>query len=169
MGVKSKLTGAALALSLGIVGYYEGTKLQSYKDPLGIWTSCTGHTGPEVKAGMRYTPAQCRVILQADLDIAFDTVRRCYPVDRMRDWEVAALVSMGFNMGPGSKGVKDGICILKSGNVPAIRRYFNEGKTVQACNEIPKWANPPLPGIIKRRKDEQLLCLGQVTGFKWQP
>lgn len=158
--VKAKIAGAALVAAVGIITFFEGTVLKTYKDPIGIWTDCVGHTGPDVKPGYVNTPAECQLKLKADLQEAYAIVSACYPIDRMTHNEVATMMSLGFNMGPGGpKAGKDGICHLKDGRIPTIRRYFNMGANKLGCKEIPKWANPPLKGIIKRRAAEEKLCL----------
>jgi lysozyme len=156
--VKTKLAGAALVAAVALVAFFEGDYKTAYKDPVGIWTICYGHTGPEVKPGLRYTNEQCKALLAKDLQIANDTINACYPADLTPN-ERAALVSMAFNMGPGGMGRKDGMCTLKSGMTPTIRRLFNSGQHKAGCRQIPRWANPPLRGIIKRRAAEEALCL----------
>ena len=59
--------GAAVALAVPLVQKYEGTVLRSYRDPVGIVTACTGHTGPELKIGQTYTRQQCEEMLYKDV------------------------------------------------------------------------------------------------------
>ncbi len=156
--VKTKLAGAALVAAATIVAFFEGERFPAYKDPVGIWTICYGHTGPEVKPGLVYSKAQCKLLLEKDLQIANETINACYPANLTPN-ERAALVSMAYNMGPGRMGGKDGMCTLKSGATPTIRRLFNAGQHKAGCMQIRYWANPPLKGIIKRRAAEEALCL----------
>jgi lysozyme len=155
--VKARLAGAALAATVALVSFFEGHRLMPYRDPVGIWTDCVGHTGPDVVPGRKNTPEQCKAKLADDLWKAEYIVDRCYP--GITGYPKGAMMSLAFNMGPGGIGVKDGICTLKSGNEPTMRRKFERGDIDGMCHEIPKWANPPLPGIIKRRAAEEKLCL----------
>lgn len=160
--LKSKLAAATLAAIVLITPHVhrsEGTRLMPYRDPVGVWTDCVGHTGPDVVPGKKNTPAQCLRKLEADLTEAAQTVESCYPVGRMSVHEKAAMIDMGFNLGPGGKGVKDGICWLKSGSKPRMRTLFEQGQNVAACNEIPKWNLQKLPGITTRRNTARDICL----------
>lgn len=160
MDVKTKLAGVALAACTSLVLYFEGNRPVPYKDPVGIWTDCVGHTGPDVVPGRKNTPEQCAAKLKDDLWKAEYVVDRCYP--GISGYQRAAMTSLAFNVGPGGKGVKDGVCTLKSGKAPTMRRLYTAGDERGMCNELPKWANPPLPGLVKRRAAEQALCLREL-------
>lgn len=41
----------ASTLAVPPIQHYEGTVLSTYRDPVGIITACTGHTGTELKMG----------------------------------------------------------------------------------------------------------------------
>ena len=58
---------AATALVVPLVMHYEGTVPKTYRDPVGILTACTGHTGPELRMGQTFTRQQCEAMLFADL------------------------------------------------------------------------------------------------------
>lgn len=66
---KLRLVGALLSAIFGTVVYHEGTGISKdgyaypYKDPVGIWTVCSGDT-EAVVAGVRETPAQCKARLE---------------------------------------------------------------------------------------------------------
>ena len=63
----AKVGAGAAALLLAMVPVFEGTILRTYRDPIGVLTSCVGHTGPELRMGQRWTPEQCQQQLAADL------------------------------------------------------------------------------------------------------
>ena len=63
----AKIGAGATAIAVPLVMLYEGTVLQSYRDPIGIITACVGHTGPELRMGQRYTRQQCEDMLYGDL------------------------------------------------------------------------------------------------------
>lgn len=156
---KSKIAAGALAIALASAGMaaHEGRLYTPYKDPVGILTVCEGHTGRDIEM-RRYTPAECNEFKRKDLLIASATVDRCV-TGPLTVGQRAALIDFAFNVGPGGKGVKDGLCSLKSGAQPTIRRLFNQGQAIKACDEFPKWNAQKLPGITKRRAEERRLCL----------
>lgn len=160
--LKVRVAAGALAVSLGIAAAlsarFEGDVRRVYVDPVGVRTVCRGHTGSGLVAGKLYTAAECDAFEKADLLIANATVDRCI-TGPLTVGNRAALILFANNVGPGGKGVKDGLCVLKSGKVPTIRRLFNEGKAAQACRELPKWNAQKLRGLDIRRAEEMRVCL----------
>ena len=163
MAIKDKLVTAAVAASLVVAGAlaskFEGIRFVAYQDPVAITTVCEGHTGPDVVRGKVYTPTECAAFKRADLLEAHSTVERCI-TSPLTTGQRASLIDFAYNVGPGGKGVKDGLCFLKSGAQPTIRKLFNAGEYSRACAEFPKWNAQKLPGITKRREAERLVCVG---------
>lgn len=139
----------------------EGRVHSVYVDPVGIRTVCDGHTQTGLVAGKRYTHAECDAFLISDLREAVRTVESCITAP-LNPNQRGALVDFALNVGPGGKGVKDGLCYLKSGKRSTISRLFNEGKYEQACREFPKWNLQKLRGIDIRRQKEMALCLKPI-------
>lgn len=143
----AKVGAAAAAAAVSIVAYYEGTVLESYKDPIGIITACTGHTGPELAMGQTYTKQQCEDMLYADLDKhakALDCIK-----SPMTDGQKAAFLSFAFNVGNGA------FC------GSTLVRKANAGDMQGACAELSRWTHAGgkrLPGLVKRRAAERKLC-----------
>lgn len=166
IGVSAAVTVAAL------VAYWEGYVPTTYADPIGIPTVCFGHTGG-VEAGKTYTRDECEGLLDADLVAASAIVDRC--IDAPNPHQRAALISFAFNVGAGREGVKDGLCVLKNGREPYIRRMANAGRWQEACDGLLAWTKAggvELRGLVKRRQDERALCLRQwfgnvIGGSKW--
>lgn len=148
---------AATTVVIGVVGMeslqtHEGLRLSSYRDPVGIWTICWGHTGPEVKAGLRYTKEQCEYILAQDIikhQVVLYGPKSCIgnalqPYTNRMD----AVTSFTFNVGT------NGFC--KS----TMARKLRAGDYDGASREFPKWVyakGQKFPGLVKRRADEQAL------------
>ena len=63
----AKIGAATAALVVFTVALYEGTVLRTYRDPIGIVSACTGHTGPELRTGQTFTKEQCTEMLDVDL------------------------------------------------------------------------------------------------------
>ena len=151
MNWKEKLIAAigtgAVALAVPLVAKYEGTVLRSYRDPVGIVTACTGHTGPELKIGQTYTRQQCEDMLYKDLAKHADALA-CVS-QPLTDGQRAAFVSFAFNVGEGA------FC------GSTLVRKANAGDIDGACAELSRWIyakGKQLPGLIKRRAAERQLC-----------
>ncbi len=46
----------------------EGVRYDPYQDVVGVWTVCYGHTGKDIMLGKTYTEAECRALLNKDLN-----------------------------------------------------------------------------------------------------
>jgi lysozyme len=145
---------AACALVAAFTQAHEGTVLYAYRDPVGVLTACIGHTGPDVRIGAKYTPAQCQAMLQDDLvtrGVALAAcVRRPLP---LQTWE--AFIDFAYNVGVGA------FC----GSTLAAKA--NAGDLMGACAQLSLWVyagrnadgSPrKLPGLVTRRADERALC-----------
>ena len=44
--------------------------------------------------------------------------------------------SFAYNVGPGKRGKKDGMCVLKSGATPRHVRRLNAGQHALACSSL---------------------------------
>lgn len=131
---------------------WEGCKLTSYKDPVGIWTIGVGHTGPEVVAGMRISAEEADRILAADLARFESAVERLCPVTTQNQFD--ALVSFSFNVGEGN---------LSSST---LRRLHNDKQYAAACNEFKKWnkaGGKVLAGLTRRREGEAEVYAGSAA------
>ena len=160
--MKKYLATAALAIAAAaaVVMPLEGKRNAAYQDHIGIWTICYGHTGKEVIKGLRASNTQCDLWLKEDLGTAYDTTTRCVPGEVPRSVR-AAFTSFAFNVGPGGRGVKDGMCVLKSGKVPTHVQLLNAGEYNTACNMLLKWSNAGgvfSRGVYNRRLSEMALC-----------
>jgi lysozyme len=147
----------ALALAGALASQFEGYRAKPYKDPVGIVTVCEGHTGRDIEQRV-YSPAECAEFKRQDMLGASAVVDRCI-TGPLTVGQRAALIDFAYNVGPGAKGVKDGLCTLKSGKVPTIRRLFNAGEARVGCLEFRKWNAQKLRGIDRRRAAEEATCL----------
>lgn len=143
----AKIGAAAAALAVSTVAVYEGTVLRTYRDPIGIITACTGHTGPELAMGQTFTREQCEEMLYADLNkhaAALDCIKQ-----PMTDGQKAAFLSFAFNVGNAA------FC------GSTLARKANAGDMPGACAELSRWTyagGKQLPGLVKRRAAERQLC-----------
>jgi lysozyme len=140
---------------LAVIKTSEGRVLKTYLDPVGIPTACYGHTGPEVKLGQTYTPAQCDALLLKDIAkhqvyIVPGAKLNCIGNRRLTPNQRDALISFVFNVG----GTK--FC----GSTMAKR--LKAGNMIGAADEFPKWkyaGGRVLRGLEKRREAERRLFL----------
>lgn len=152
MQAKSKRIAAATALATAIAVPAEGLRQWAYNDPVGILTTCYGHTGQDVEKGRKYSLEECRALLTADMTEAVNAVERCHP--GLPENVHAAFSDAVFNLGP------------KVACDSTASRYLADGNYEAACRELPRWNKArvmgqlvPLPGLTKRREKERLLCL----------
>ncbi|MBO0987537.1 lysozyme [Delftia sp. SD018] len=151
MSNKAKLIaaiGAAVAaLAVPLVARYEGTVQTTYRDPVGIVTACTGHTGPELQMGQVFTREQCEDMLYKDL-LKHTASLECVKAP-MSDGQKAAFLSFAFNVGNGA------FCSS------TLARKANAGDMPGACAELSRWTyagGKRLPGLVNRRAAERQLC-----------
>ena len=143
----AKIGAAAAALAISAVSFYESTVQRTYRDPIGIITACTGHTGPELKMGQTFTREQCDDMLAKDLlehAAALDCIKT-----PLADGQKAAYLSFAFNVGTGA------FC------GSTLARKANAGDMRGACAELSRWTlagGRELPGLVKRRAAERALC-----------
>ena len=146
----AKIGAGATALAVPLVMLYEGTVLQSYRDPINKITACVGHTGPELRMGQRYTRQQCEDMLYGDLlkhAEALDCIKT-----PMTDGQKAAFLSFSFNVG------NQAFCRS------TLARKANQGDMRGACAELSRWTlagGKELPGLVRRRAAERAMCEGK--------
>jgi lysozyme len=138
---------AALALSTGIIGKWEGKRNDPYRDIVGVMTVCYGETRVPMR---RYTDAECRAMLEKGVREFQEGVLRCTPGLRNHAHQLAAATSLSYNIGI------DAYCRS------TVARRFNEGNFRAACEGFRAWrfaGGRESRGLINRREDEVKLCL----------
>jgi lysozyme len=145
----------ATAAAIAIASPFEGIAYYAYRDPPGILTACRGHTGPDVKVGVKYTLAQCDAWMDADMRKAVEAVDRCHP--NLPEPVLIAFADAAFNIGPKVA------CDAKSSTAA---RYLFAGRWNDACLQLPRWDKASiagvmvaLPGLTKRRNVEKDICM----------
>lgn len=138
-----------VAMAVPVVTHFEGTILRTYRDPIGIITACTGHTGPELRMGQTYTREQCEDMLYRDLLKHADDLD-CIKAP-LTDSQKAAMLSFAFNVG------RKQMC------ASTLVRKANAGAQVlDWCGELRRWTyagGRELPGLVRRRQAEYALCI----------
>jgi lysozyme len=85
-------------LGLAILCFAEEFKSVGYLDQAGVPTAGYGHTGPDVKVGVRYTPLQGQVWLASDVARFERAVSSAVDID-LKQNQFDALVILCFNIG----------------------------------------------------------------------
>ena len=137
------------AQGLNLLKRSEGLVLTAYRDPVGIWTIGYGHTGPEVKPGLKISPAQAETLLRKDLG-RFEAVVRSLVKAPVNANQFSALVSFTYNVGTGALGQSTLLALLNQQNYQG------------AADEFSRWVyggGQTLPGLVKRRSEERSLFL----------
>lgn len=139
---------AACAACAALVMNAEGYVPKTAPDPIGIATACYGHTGPDVKVGVTYTPDECEGLLIKDLTVHGQGVAKCIYTD-MPITTRGAFTSFAFNVGTAA--------FCKS----TMARKANAGDLRGACAELSRWVyagGKVMPGLVARRKAERAMC-----------
>lgn len=144
---------AAGGLAVALVGGWEGLKLYSYRDVIGVWTACYGETRG-IKPGMRFTRAQCDTMLIDGLEDFEAGMRACLTrPDAIPEKPYVAFLSLAYNVGAGT------FC------QSSVARKANAGDLRGACDALMLYVNAGgrrIQGLVNRRTAERKLCLEGV-------
>lgn len=139
---------AAVAATAALIAPWEGRELEPYRDIVGIWTVCYGHTG-DVQP-RPYSPRECEALLRKDAAQHLIGVAECVnrPLDR-NEW--VAVGSWAFNVG------------VNAACRSTLVRKINAGAPAQEwCRELLKWnkaGGREVRGLTKRREAEYRECV----------
>ncbi|WP_434632573.1 lysozyme [Chromobacterium sp. CV08] len=132
---------------LALIKHFEGLRLIAYQDLVGVWTIGYGHTGADVRAGLRITDAEAEQLLLGDLARFEAGVANAVKVP-LNPNQFAALVSFSYNLGLGS--------LQQS----TLLRLLNRGDYAGAAEQFPRWnraGGNAVAGLTRRRLEEQKL------------
>lgn len=93
--------GGAAFVTASLIAFWiqlEGVRFMPYRDQAGVWTVCSGHTGPDVIPGVPWSKSQCDEATRADLTRFGFVVIRCVQTPLARP-QFEALVVMAGNIG----------------------------------------------------------------------
>lgn len=115
----------ALAVALPLVKQFEGCRLESYQDIVGVWTIGYGET-LDVGPGMVWTQAQADQRLYTRLQTFMArVVGACPPLALPgASNRLAACTSLGYNIGVTAFGASTVCRMIKAGNLPAAADAF---------------------------------------------
>jgi lysozyme len=152
--------------AIDMIKHHEGVRTKPYRCPALLWTVGVGHVIDSTHATVKYeerrnlpipegwdrvlTMDEVDRILSQDLGRFERGVVRLCPAAVGRQGVFDALVSFAFNVGLGN--------LQRS----TLRMKTNRGEFEEAAEEFMKWTKAGgrvLPGLVKRRQDEQRLYL----------
>ena len=139
---------AAATILYVVVPAHEGEVLQGYLDPVGVATKCYGDT-TDVVVGREYSREECLQSLEAQLIAHAEPVLACTPSLQGHPHQLAAAVSLAYNIG------------AKAYCRSTVAKRFNEGKWPEACAAFSMWnkaGGRVLKGLVRRRANERNLC-----------
>ena len=133
---------------LKLIQEFEGCRLTTYVDAVGVLTIGYGHTGPDVKSGESIPQSKADELLAKDVARFVRAVNELIAVPLNQN-QFDALVSFAFNCGEGA--LQDS----------TLRRRLNAGEdpNTVARQELPRWNNGGMPGLVRRRWAEvEMFC-----------
>jgi lysozyme len=131
---------------------FEGLRLTSYQDSVGVWTIGYGHTSG-VAAGMTCTQEQADAWLAQDVEGAAYVVNSVVTAPLNQN-QFDALVDFVFNLGSGN---------FQSST---LLKYLNQGDYQDASGQFPLWNHAGgvvVAGLTARRLAEQKLFDTPIT------
>ena len=146
------ISGAVLAAAMALIAPWEGTKLDPYKDIVGVWTVCTGETRVQMR---RYTPGECNALLRKALESDYaPAVVAAVPEIRQHHGPFVASISLTYNIG------------ARAFARSTVARRFNAGQWRAGCDAFLMWdkaGGKVVKGLTRRREAERQVCLkGEV-------
>jgi lysozyme len=134
---------------IALIKSFESERLEAYVCPAGKWTIGFGHTGPDVRPGMRISSEKAHALLGKDI-AKFERCVNAYLAVPVTQNQFDALVSFTFNVGCEN--------LKKS----TLLRKLNDGDDVGASEQFRRWDKSngvPLAGLTRRRQAEMGLFL----------
>lgn len=141
------------AEAASFIEQFEGRRLTAYLCPAGVWTIGVGHTGG-VTEGQTCTDEEADAWLLDDIEAAQKALAPFVNVKVTRG-QFVALVSLAFNVGASYVTRK----------CPKLMQALNAGEFEEASKQfldIVKSNGVVLPGLVKRRRSEAALFLGEA-------
>lgn len=161
MGRVQKGTAIGL-LAVSFIGGWEGVRLYSYRDIIGVWTACYGET-KGIGPGMKFTKEQCDDMFIGGIQRHEEGMRKCLKnPDALPMKTYVAALSLTYNIGIG------GFCRS------TMAKRLNAGDLPGACKALTWYTRAggkQVKGLVNRRIDglpgmisEYKLCLQGIEG-----
>ena len=135
---------------LELIRHFEGLRLTAYLCPAGVLTIGHGHTGKDVKPGIKIDIFDAEILLKNDCAKFEDSVNVLVEVP-ISQGQFDALVSFCYNLGAGALKGSTLLKLLNAGDYDAAGGQFIRWNK---CN------GRKLDGLTARREAEQELYFG---------
>lgn len=139
-----------------IIKIFESLKLEAYLCPAGIPTIGYGHTGPDVRLGMKITEQEAESIFMRDINKVSSQIAPIIRVPLNPD-QFGALVSFAFNLGPTALKMSTLLKRINANNLKGAGDEFLKWNKAHVNGEI-----VVLNGLTRRRNAERSLFLRGV-------
>jgi lysozyme len=139
---------------IGLIKEFEGCRLMPYQDAVAIWTVGYGHTGDDVRPGIKITQAKADALLVQDLARFERGIERIFPEVPLNQDQFDALVAFAFNIG------------LRALERSTLARKLKAGDIKGASEQFLRWTKAggkELKGLVRRRIAERDLFLSKGT------
>ncbi len=143
----------------------EGLRLETYRCSSNILTIGYGHTGPNVRAGMKITMQDAEKFFAMDISIHENNVNKLVKVP-LTQGQFDALVSLEYNIGYGSFKNSTILRLVNEKKYnEAGARFLFENRNAETPEDKYKgcWVfnkqKKVVAGLVKRRKEEQNMFL----------
>ena len=154
MSLRKKTTtvvaAAVIASATPFIAKWEGLKTEAYRDIVGIPTVCYGETRG-VSMTDRYTKEECFQMLEKAVGEYYQGLQPFMTNPDIPVSVQASMLELAYNVGISAVGRS------------TMMRLANQGKYVEACNELGKWVKAggrTVRGLENRRADSKRnLCL----------
>lgn len=154
MSLRKKTTtvvaAAVIASATPFIAKWEGLKTEAYRDIVGIPTVCYGETRG-VSMTDRYTKQECFQMLEKAVGEYYQGLQPYMTNPNIPVSVQASMLELAYNVGISAVGRS------------TMMRLANQGKYVEACNELGKWVRAggrTVKGLENRRADSKRnLCL----------
>lgn len=134
---------------VSLIKSFEGLRLKSYQDSVGVWTIGYGTTRG-ITSGMAITNEQAERMLMNDIGRFEPEIERLVKVVLNQvQWD--ALMSFTYNLGAANLGSS------------TLLKLLNAGDYAGAAEQFPRWnkaGGQVLAGLTKRRAAERAMFLG---------
>ncbi|MDM3448006.1 lysozyme [Citrobacter sp. Cb027] len=152
--VWSAVGGGAIAIASALItgptgnDGLEGVRYKPYRDVVGKWTVCFGHTGNDIIPGKTYTESECKALLNKDLNTVARQINPYIKVP-LPETTRGALYSFVYNVGAGNF------------RTSTLLYKINQGDIKGACEQLQRWTyagGKQWKGLITRRDIELEVC-----------
>lgn len=140
---------------IAVLHYFESCKLDAYPDPAtggAPWTIGWGHTGPDVRPGLKWTQDKADAVFLDDIK-KFESAAGPGLLERQpTQGQFDALVCFAYNCGTANLKSSTLLRLLNAGDVPGAQAQFSRWN---------KAAGKVMRGLTRRRAAEAALFAGR--------